>query len=341
MTHLKLNQINQSKMSKKYLAMTPVENVNFSSIYTPEIYFDEWTPCITVPWSRLYNDKTCSLQSEWTHLNSKSSTYFLFKIPEKAIHGLLFIDNGKVFFKDHHKGRLSQARIRNCLKGMNIFGAFWIPHHQSLILHDIYMHESTSQCEEVFITRWQILAKALTYIENDNHLQGFTLSVAAGIIDENAENENTLKKPVNEIDDSENTSIKSNNEAAGKYKNIRAVNETHRDATTCLILQPNIGLATIIHSIPAGIEQPINLKNNKVINDKIECDALITKHTKFNGPESFQIWSVYENKDLGMPCIQNLKLLQQVCTKLKEIDKFIVNIKWNKNLNSYEVLSIK
>jgi hypothetical protein len=334
MTHFEPTLTSPLKMSRKYSAMTPVENANVSSIYAPDIYFDEWTPCITAPWSRLYNEKTRSLQPEWVHLDSSSSTYFLFKIPEKAIHGLLFIDNGKVFFKDHHKGRLSQARIRNSLKGMNIFGAFWIPHQQLLILHDIYMHESQSICEEVFTNRWQILANTLAHVENDEALQGFTLSIAAGTINENASNEHITTSPVSEN--------------AGRKYHGRSTNENHV-ATNCMILQPNTGLATVIHSIPVSLDKTaiitvaaataVSVK--KDTDDKMEGEAFITKHTKFNGPESFQIWSVIDNKDLGMPCIQSLKMIQEVRIKLKETDKFVVNVKWNKNLSSYEVVSIK
>jgi hypothetical protein len=235
------SQASPAKMSRKYSAMTPVENANFSSIYAPEIYFDEWTPCITVPWSRLYNDKTGALKPEWEHLNSSASTYFPFNVPEKAIHGLLFIDNGKVFFKDHHKGRLSQARIRNSLKGMNIFGAFWVPHQQLIILHDIYMHESTSLCEEVFTSRWQYLAKAVTHIENDESLQGFTLSIAIGTTNENAGSQSSGKWPIHEV--------------AGRNSYQRPANEENA-GSFCMILQPNTGLAIVIHSIPASIGKP-------------------------------------------------------------------------------------
>lgn len=296
--------------------MIPVENANFSSIYAPEIYFDEWTPCITLPWNRLYNEKSHCLQPEWAHLNSSSSNYFLFQIPDRAIHGLLFIDNGKVFFKDHHKGRLSQARIRNSLKGMNIFGAFWVPHQQRLIIHDIYMHESQSLCEEVFTHRWQVLGKALAHIENDDTLQGFNLTVVDGKEYENA----------------------------GRNSHERPANET-KTPTQCMILQPNTGLAVVVHSIPVELGKTKTIESNK--NDattadvKMECEAFITKHTKFNGPESFQIWSIADNKDLGMPCIQSLKMIQEVRNKLKETNKFIVNVRWNKNLNSYEVVEIK
>lgn len=320
-------------MSKKYLAMTPVENANITSLYTSDIYFDEWTPCITAPWSRLYNEKTHSLQPEWDHLNSKDSTYFLFKVPEKAIHGLLFIDNGKCYFKDHHKGRLSKLRIRNSLKGMNILGAFWVPHQQLLIVHDIYMHESSSVCEEVFSSRWQLLAKATTFIENDPSLQGFTLTIVTSLTNEDA---GSGKHPG------------TTNATAGVSKNQRPVNE---ETTGCIILQPNVGLAKVIYGIPLevvagktkrGTAAVANENHSKDSQKKDETDvdeAFITKHSKFNGPESFQLWS--GTKDLGMPCIQSLKLIQEVRNKLKTIDKFAVNIKWNKNLDSYEVLSIK
>jgi hypothetical protein len=327
-------------MSRKYSAMTPVENANFSSIYAPEIYFDEWNPCITSPWSRLYNEKTRTLQHEWAHLNSPSSTYFLFQIPEKAIHGLLFIDNGKVFFKDHHKGRLSQSRIRNSLKGMNIFGAFWVPHQQQLILHDIYMHESKSLCEEVFTQRWQALSKAMAHVENDDTLQGFTLSIATGPVNENTGRENLPESPVREH--------------AGRKFHTRPVNE-NQTSSGCMVLQPNTGLAIVIHSIPVVPVKPVTVtvvggaavggavvgREKKDTDDKIDGEAFITKHTKFSGPESFQIWSALDNKDLGMPCIQSLKMIQEVRNKLKETDKLVVNVKWNKNLSSYEVISIK
>jgi hypothetical protein len=340
MMHIEANPTNTSKMSRKYSAMTTVENANFSSIYEPEIYFDEWTPCITAAWSRLYNEKTRNLQYEWAHLNSPSSTYFLFQIPEKAIHGLLFIDNGKVFFKDHHKGRLSQARIRNSLKGMNIFGAFWVPHQQRLILHDVYMHESQSLCEEVFTKRWQTLSKALSHIENDDSLQGFTLSIAAGPVDENAGRENTPENPIREN--------------AGRKFHERAANESQPSAG-CMVLQPNTGLAIVIHSIPVGLGKTVAAiagavapvsgavvgREKKETDEKVDGEAYITKHTKFSGPESFQIWSAVDNKDLGMPCIQSLKMIQEVRSKLKETDKLVVNVKWNKNLNSFEVVSIK
>lgn len=312
MTHIQTSPASQQRMSKKYSAMSTVENANFSSIYTPEIYFDDWTPCINLAWNRLYNEKTRTLQPEWAHLNSTTTSYFLLQIPERAIHGLLFIDNGKVFFRDHYKSRLSQARIRNSLKGMNIFGAFWVPHQQRLILHDIYMHESQSLCEEVFTNRWESLAKSLAHIENDESMQGFTLSIAAGTINENA-GEQFCKKSMNEA---------SNN-------------------ATSMILQPNMGLAVVIHSIPVGIEKAVNIIGNKMCDDKIEDCVYITKHTKFNGPESFQIWSAIDNKDLGMPCIQSLKMIQDIRARLKETDKCLVNIKWNKHLNSYEVVSIK
>jgi hypothetical protein len=306
-------------------------NVNFSSIYTPEIFFDEWSPCITAPWSRIFNEKTRSLQPEWEHLNAKTATYFPFTIPEKAIHGLLFMDNGKCFFRDHYKGRLSKLRIRNALKGMNIIGAFWVPHQQLLIIHDIYMFNSSSICESVFTERWKTLAEALELIENDEHLQGFTLQ---------------FPRPANEN--------------AGSSTN--AGGAASEEKTACLMLQPNAGLAVVIHSIPlAAVESfsyvPETKRGTSVsvvaaslsptptkdpsVSKKIETEALIKKHSKFNGPESFQLWNIDDGSDMGMPCIQSLKLIQAVRTKLKEIDEFIVKIKWNKNLNSYEVFEIK
>lgn len=305
-------------------------NANFSSIYTPDIYFDDWVPCITVPWSRIYNDNLRKLQPEWEHLDKKISPNFAFPIPEKAIHGLLFIDGGKCFFRDHHKGRLSQLRIRNCLKGMNILGAFWVPHQQLIIVHDIYMKESMSVCEEMFTSRWQLLAKAIAFIENDPSLQGFTLTIVKSISDEDA----------GEIS-----------------ANFRPINEDSGSATSGgVILQPNVGLATVIYGIPIEKHTPSQKNNERehrntiIKTTNLHADATtikeinnayITKHSKFNGPESFQLWSMETNEDYGMPCIQSLKLIQLVRNKLKECDKCIVEIKWNKNLNSYEVVSIK
>jgi hypothetical protein len=306
----------QTKMSKKYSAMKQIDNANFSSIYTSEIYFDDWAPCVTCPWSRIYNNKSKTLQPEWQHLNSKEGTHFLFQIPEKGIHGLLFIDNGKTYFRDHYKSRLSQLRIRNSLKGMNILGAFWIPHKQLLIIHDIYMYNSQSICEEVFTNRWKKLEEATTFIEADDVYQGFTLRTAEAL-----------------------------NEDAGDLQTSGATNEE----SATVIFQPNSGLATVIHSIPVGVAK-VTVKTQTVssptvkeikADDKIEGEVYISKHSKFNGPESFQLWSIKENVDLGMPCIQSLKLIQAVRNALKSEDKIRVNVIWNKNLNSYEVMSIK
>jgi hypothetical protein len=320
------------KMTKKYMAMVPViqegNNVNFSSIYAPEIFFDEWSPCVTCSWSRIYNEKTRSLQPDWSHINSSTTTYFTFKIPEKAIHGLLFLDNGSVYFRDHYKGRLSSLRIRNTLKGMNILGAFWVPHQQRLIIHDLYMQNSISICEEVYTERWNKLETTLASVENDEHFQGFSLQIAEAV-----------------------------NENAGDF--IGSVGTINEEGDTFgMILQPNVGLAFVIHSIPVNVLNVFghsvksananatanaNANANGIFTGnpgKTETEAYITKHSKFNGPESFQLWDIRDESDLGMPCIQNLKLIQSVRAKLKEINKFAVKVKWNKNLNSYEVTEI-
>jgi hypothetical protein len=339
-----MSAIKHQKMPKKYLAMTAVENDSISGIYTSDTFFEDWTPCVTTSWSRsvVKGGNTPSLTSEWSHLNKADATYYLFQIPEKAIHGLLFIDNGKTYFRDHYKGRLSKLRLRNCLKGMNIFGAFWIPHRQELILHDIYMQESQSVCEEVFDNRWKIMDKTLAGVENDEGLQGFILRVA-GTLGEDA------GRKTHDVDSSSET-------AGKKSHNFGPAHEISPETTT-IILQPNTGLATVIHSIPLAILEPVIIPSvsihmkKEVIPEsaKIQIEetsktnnattAYIMKHPKFNGPESFLL-TTSENEDLGMPCIQSLKLINFVRNKLKSENKFMVNIKWSKTLNSYEVISV-
>ena len=312
----------RSNMTKKFAAMKPEENANVTSIYTSDIYFDEWSPCVTCSWSRIYNEKTRSLQPDWAHINSSTATYFAFKIPEKAIHGLLFLDNGAVYFRDHYKGRLSSLRIRNAIKGMNILGAFWVPHQQRLIVHDIYMYNSSSICEEVYTERWKKLEAALASVENDEHFQGFSLQIAEAV------NEDTGDFSASSGRDNEGA-------AAGTFG---------------MILQPNVGLAFVIHSIPVAMLDGFGSAAKVVTGNtsregssgsgKTETEACVTKHSKFNGPESFQLWNIRDGSDLGMPCIQSLKLIQSVRAKLKETPKFVVKVKWNKNLNSYEVTEI-
>jgi hypothetical protein len=356
-----------SKMQhKRYPAMITVENDSIKSMYTPDTFFDEWSPCVTTSWSRVYDNKTKSVRSEWSHLNTKTQ-YYTFEIPEKAIHGCLFLDSGKAYFRDYHKGRLSQLRIRSSVKGLNILGAFWIPHEQRIILHDVFMKEGQSICESVFTKRWDSLESIISMIEQDEQLQGFTLEIAP------------VKMAVNEAAGKDFTYFSSPDETAGR-KNTRTGPVDEASSTSGIILQPNTGLAIIIHSIPNMSEStPMNpahnmaainvIKNitNKPDTISVGPDAVyvkpdtisvkpdtisvkpdttsslnvyLSKHLKLFGPESFQLWSKDDNKDLGMPCIQSLGLIQKVRTLLKNTDKILVEVKWNKNLNAYSVLSI-
>jgi hypothetical protein len=327
-----------SKMQqKRYPAMITVENDSIKSMYTPDTFFDDWSPCVTTSWSRVYDSKTRSIRSEWSHLNTKTQ-YYTFEIPEKAIHGCLFLDAGKAYFRDYHKGRLSELRIRSSTKGLNILGAFWIPHEQRIILHDVFMQESHSICESVFTKRWDSLAAIASMIEQDEQLQGFTLEIAP------------IQRAVNEVAGEDNSCFNSSDETAGK-KNTKTGAVDEAQPTTGIILQPNTGLATIIHSIPmintsatSPVKPVTNITNSKqeVKPDSISIiNVYLSKHSKLSGPESFQLLSIDDNKDLGMPCIQSLALIQKVRTMLKDTDKILVEVKWNKNLNAYSVVAIK
>jgi hypothetical protein len=323
-----------SKMQqhKRYPAMITVENESIKNMYTPDTFFDEWSPCVTTSWTRIYDTKLNTIRSEWNHLNTKIQ-YYVFEIPEKAIHGCLFLDSGKSYFRDYHKGRLSQLRIRSSVKGLNILGAFWIPHEQRIIIHDAFMENGHSICESVFTKRWESLSNIVSMIEQDEQLQGFVIDIAP------------IQRAVNEVAGEDLACFSSTDESAGK-RNIKTRPVDEEPPTYGIILQPNTGLATIIHSIPNKLPSTVSAKPKvdvvglTKVDTNTSLEVYLSKHSKLSGPESFQLWSK-DAKDLGMPCIQSLSLIQKVRALLKNTDKILVEVKWNKNLNAYSVVAIK
>ena len=300
----------------KYSAMTSVDNESIKDKYTPDTFFDEWTPCITASWSNVYDNNKKCLRNEWKHLDT-SAEAFMFPIPEKVIHGSLFLDGGHAYFRDYHKGRVSKLRIRYNWSGHNIhiLGAFWIPHQQTLIVHDMFMCDGMSLCEKGFKDRWAYLKKFIeSDYEKDKHLQGFQLKVI----------------------DSDSIPRKAD--------------------TYGVLYQPNIGLATIIHSIPysmlvAGLahkKPDAEVKVSSVLlmpsvpstsKSSVASKFELKKHKKFTGPEAFQLWNGEE--DLGMPSIQSLSLTKAIRDKLGAgSETIMVSAKWNKDLSSYEVTAL-
>ena len=307
--------------TRRYRAMTTIETDSIRSLYTPDTFFDEWSPCVTTAWSRVIDSKKHILQSEWKHLGNESS--YVFEVPEKAIHGSLFLDQGRAYFRDYHKGRLSKMNIRSSLKSMNILGAFWVPHQQRIIIHDAFMEEGQSICESVFTSRWKSLARILEHVEQDIVMQGCSIEV---------------------IQHEETNALTSQ--------------------TVTIVLQPNTGLATVIHSIPAELiniaqqkpspvlleavpesqqkiivqmlptesEKPINVSTKK------NGNMYIKKHSRLSGPEAYQLFC--DEDELGMPCIQSLSMIVAVRNKLKESDIVNVVANWNKNLDAYEIVKV-
>lgn len=307
----------------KYTAMTSVENESIKDKYTPDTFFDEWTPCITSSWSNVYDTQKKTLRLEWAHLDKPAGELFVFPIPEKIIHGCLFLDNGQAYFRDYHKGRLSKLRIRYKWSGHNIhiLGAFWSPYQQKLIVHDMFMYDGNSLCEKSFKDRWASMKKFIELdYEQDKYMQGFQLNIAS-------------------VDDF-----------------------PKKGDTYGVLYQPNIGLATIIHSIPmttavqsapVAVAVSVPVTNIKVVHTPAPTQTLsstttlkskelakfdLRKHKKFSGPEAFQLWNAEE--DLGMPSIQSLSLTKAIREKLLQAETISVSAKWNKDLSSYEVLAL-
>jgi hypothetical protein len=293
----------------KYSAMTSVETESIKDKYTPDTFFDEWSPCITASWSHVYDSHKKTLRNEWLHLD-KSADAFIFPIPEKVIHGSIFLDGGHTYFRDYHKGRLSKLRIRYNWIGHNIhiLGAFWIPHQQTIIVHDMFMYDGESLCEKGFRDRWTYLKKFIeSDYEEDRHLQGFQMKII----------------------DCDGLSRKAD--------------------TYGVLYQPNMGLATIIHSIPYSMLSGATVVHKKsdavqiapTVQTKVASTTArfeLKKHKKFNGPEAFQIWNGEE--DLGMPSIQSLSLTRAIRDKLASSETVMVSAKWNKDLSSYEVTAL-
>jgi hypothetical protein len=296
----------------KYTAMTSVENESIKDKYTPDTFFDEWTPCITSSWSNIYDAQKKKLRLEWAHLDKPAGEVFVFPIPEKVIHGCLFLDNGQAYFRDYHKGRLSKLRIRYKWSGHNIhiLGAFWSPYQQKLIVHDMFMYDGYSLCEKSFKDRWASMKKFIELdYEQDKYMQGFQLNIAS------------------------------------------ADDFPKKGDTYGVLYQPNIGLATIIHSIPMAMAvqkapEPVSVPTSTSTSNPTPTVSKprelakfdLRKHKKFSGPEAFQLWNAEE--DLGMPSIQSLSLTKAIREKLLQAETISVSAKWNKDLSSYEVLAL-
>ena len=355
------------KPQHRYPAMTPVDNDSIKSQYTPDTFFDDFTPCITVAWDKASRGGTSApqLAKAWEHLNSSTQPYYIFEIPERAIHGFLYLDKGEAYFRDYHKGRLSHLRLRYqpTATGTAILSAFWVPHQQRLIIHDAFMFRGKSLTEQVFTTRWKSIQAILAAIEEDRAFQGFRLEVLYPVNEAPAiDSENHVPGPAGEATTSENMSSGPAGEAVAN-KNMRRGPAGEVAAVAFgLIFQPNTGIATVIHSIPIELlsltenKQPTTILKRPVPksidNDRVMVDNtvalneknhktgifILRKHTKFTGPESFQLFQGEE--DVGMPSIQSLSMVKAIREKLAKSTEISVKAQWNKHINNYSIIEV-
>ena len=317
----------ESKGRFKPHAMTIHEDTDFQEkerkTYSPEYQFGQhWIPVQSIsydaqiiktlgPSNPYMSDSGRSSESHKKEPHSfLSDGGYIMSLPDLAIGGILWLDNGRVFFTDLRKGRISSLRLR-VKAGLPFcaLGAFWIPREERLVIHDIYKFGGKNLWKTTaFSERWKQLEAVAVGVAQDVDFQGFTLELA----------------------------------------NLVQVGEAAPEAVggPVVWIQPQkAGARAIrIHAVPSIKAEDTNKKTQSITPTSVSVSSpvvytelFVAKDPVRMGPEAYRLYT-QGNEDCGQPAIQKLSVSQAIRNALAKQDRAKVDVRWNVSFGRYEVL---
>lgn len=244
-------------------------------------------------------------------------------LPELAIGGILWLDNGRAFFSDLRKGRISSLRLR-VRAGLPTcaLGAFWIPREERLVIHDIYKMGGKNLWKTMkFSERWGELESVVAAISQDVGFQGFTLSLMDAASFEEANCEATVG-PIVWIQPEK---------SGARAMRIHSIPVTTPVVTTAPL---KIKITT-----PTSQKEPI-MVTIPVVAATTYNELLIGKDPVRIGPEAYRLYTE-SDEDIGQPAIQKMTVSQAIRSALVNQPRAKVNVRWNVSFGRYEVLGVK
>jgi hypothetical protein len=291
-------------------AMTIHEETDFQEkerkTYSPEYQFGQhWIPVQNISYDA-QTVKTVGASNPYM-----SDGGYIMSLPDLAIGGILWLDNGRVFFTDLRKGRISSLRLR-VKAGLPFcaLGAFWIPREERLVIHDIYKMGIKNLWKTMsFSERWGQVGDVVGAIAQDVDFQGFRLELAELVAFSAAE---MCNGPV-------------------------------------IWIQPQkAGARAIrIHSVPvaaatavSSVEKVETIVDNVILpTPSVYTELFVTKDPVRMGPEAYRLYTE-DGEDCGQPAIQKLSVSQAIRNALVGKNRVKVNVRWNVSFGRYEVLGV-
>jgi hypothetical protein len=238
---------------------------------------------------------------------------YIMSLPDLAIGGILWLDNGRVFFTDLRKGRISSLRLR-VKAGLPFcaLGAFWIPREERLVIHDIYKMGIKNLWKTMtFSERWSELEAVSAALAQDVDFQGFTLELAELVPFAEAAAE-AVGGPVVWIQPQK---------AGSRAIRIHAVTNIGTNNT-----KKTDNVISVTTPVIAETSRPV-----------VYTQLFVAKDPVRMGPEAYRLYTE-SGEDCGQPAIQKLSVSQTIRNALTKQTRTKVDVRWNVSFGRYEVL---
>ena len=301
--------------------MTILEDTDFQEkerkTYSPEYQFGQhWMPVQNIS----YDQQATKGVASNPYLSDGG---YITSLPELAIGGILWLDNGRSFFTDLRKGRISSLRLR-VRAGLPTcaIGAFWIPREERLLIHDMYKMGGKNLWKSMkFSERWGEIEAVAAAISQDVGFQGFTLDLMNPVSFGEGEGAGAAMGPIIWIQP----------EKAGA-RALRIHSIPGATTTVAATATATINTSTSQKVVGAvAVLAPAATTYNEL---------LIGKDPVRMGPEAYCLYTE-DGKDAGQPAIQKMIVSQAIRSALASQPRVKVNVRWNVSFGRYEVLGVK